>query len=214
MGAARTALLGLVGALAAAVDPETVAIDDDAGPPPEGGPAVRVHPTSLARVGRSRRDGAVLDLELVAAVRSDGPEALELTEQMLTALERESRYTAEPVSLPTQASSRSGMVFQVRMPVPVRLDEPVPPRVTEPIRLDVRLVRSLSGVLIDSAGHGVADAQVSASVGSGPSVTDPDGRFRLLVADAPRQTLVVEVRGATRTVDAATDTAPVVIRWE
>ncbi len=214
MSAARTALLALVGALADAVDPETVAIDDDESPPPDGGPAVRVRPTSLARVGRSRRDGAVLDLELVAAVRSGGPKALELVEQMLTALERESRYTAEPVLLPVEAPSRGGMAFQVRMPVPVRLDEPEPPRVTEPMRLDVRLVRSMSGALIDSAGHGVADARVSASVGSGPSVTDPDGRFRLLVADAPRQTFVVEVRGATRTVEAATATAPVVIRWE
>jgi hypothetical protein len=213
MSAARTALLGLVSALAAAVDPETVAVDDD-GTQAGKEPAVLVRADSLTRVGRSRRDGALLDLELVSTVRSRGPRALELTEQMLTALERESRYTAEPVPAPAPPASAGGLGFQVRMLVPVRLDEPAAPRVTKPIGLDLRLVRSLAGVVVDSAGQGVSSAQVSAAVGGGPSTTDPDGRFRLLVADAPKQTFVVEVRGATRTLDVATDSAPVVIRWE
>ena len=44
-------------------------------------------------------------------------------------------------------------------------------------------------------------------------VADAEGRFRILVADAPSQEFVVEVRGTTRTLEAATQTAPVVIRW-
>lgn len=221
MSAARTALLGLVSALAAAVDPRTVTIDDEphrlVTPEPtdrdaDPTPAVRVRASSLTRVGRSRRDGAVLDLELVATVGSAGPEALELTELMLTALEREARYTVESVAEHPEAWP--GLGFRVRMPVGVRLEEPVGPRVREPMRLDVQIARSLPGVVLDAEGQGVPDADVRAALGGGPSRTDSDGRFRVLVADAPRQELVVEVRGATRTIEAATDTAPVVIRWE
>lgn len=207
MSAARTALLGLVGALAEAVEPVPVALDDDGAAAP-GESGVRVRPRSLSRIGRSRRDGSVLDLELVAAVGALGPEALELTELMLTALERQSRYTVEPLE------AGDALAFQVRVPVAVRLEEPVRWRVREPMLLDVRLARSLTGVVLGGDGGALPDALVSASIGGPPAHTDAQGRFRVLVADAPRQSFLVEVRGATRTVDAATDTAPVVIRWE
>lgn len=207
MSAARTALLGLVGALAEAVDPVAVRVDDDPAASADV-PGVSVRPRSLTRVGRSRRDGAVLDLELVAAVGTSGPLSLELTEQMLTALESESRYTVEP------HPAAEGLGFQVRVPVAVRLEEPVPWRVEQPMVLDVRLARSLAGVVVDDGGHGVAGAVVAAGIGGPAAHTDAQGRFRVLVADAPRQAFVVEVRGTTRTVDAPTDTAPVVIRWE
>jgi hypothetical protein len=211
MSAARTALLGLVDALAAAVEPTRVEVAEEANGGREAepeSPRVTIRPTSLSRTGRSRRDGAVLDLELSTAVAAEGSAALELTERMLTALELDSRYTVEPEPEPKRLG------FRVRMPVAVRLDEPVRWRVTEPLRLDVRVARSLAGIVLDADGQGVPEARVSAALGGAPVVTDAQGRFRLLVADAPRQDLLVEVQGATRTIDAATDTAPVVIRWE
>lgn len=212
MSAARTALLALVDALAAAVEPVPVTIEDESQHPTTGEPGVRVRVASLTRVGRSRRDGAVLDLELLATVGSTGPRALELTEQMLTALEREPRYAVEAAQ--QSPIDALGLGILVRVPVAVRLEEPVRWRVTEPMHLDVQVARSVAGVLVDTGGRGVPDALVAAAVGGAGASTDSGGRFRLLVADAERQDLVVEVRGATRTFDADTSTAPVVLRWE
>lgn len=205
MGAAQTALLALAGALAGAAEPQSVSVLTDPLAAPSG--AVDVRPSALTRLGRSQRDGPILDLELLARVVATGPDAVETTERMLIALEREGRYAVEPLPEP-------GLGFQVRVRVAVRLDEAVGPPVLEPLRLDVRPARVLVGIVLDAAGHGVPDAVVRAEPGGPSAASDPEGRFRVLAWEAPTQRFVVEVDGATRTVDAATDTAPVVIRWE
>ena len=215
MGAARSALADLLGALAHAVEPAPVGIAGSSEPgdsgsgPDEAGSQVRVRPVSLTRVGRSQRDGAVLDLELVAAVGPEGPEALELAEAMLTALERAPRLSVEPAG-----PGDPPLAFRVRLPVAVRLEQPVRWRVEEPMRLDVQVARSLAGVLLDAGGDGLPEARVAARPGGGAATTDKQGRFRVLVAQGDRQSFDVEVRGTTRTIDAATHTAPVVLRWE
>lgn len=223
MSATRTALLGLLDVLTVAVDPVVVRLaadepqDAPAAPqdmPPDDAPAattgpdgvVLVRPVSLERVGRSQRAGSVLDLELVAAVRATGPQALELDEAMLVALEPLPRYVVEPAP--------QELTFRVRTRVGVQLDGPVRWRVSEPLRVEVQIGRPMPGILIGPDGRGVAGAQVSAAVGGRGTSTDADGRFHLHVADVQHQGFVVAVRGTTRTVDASTETAPVVLRWE
>lgn len=204
MSAARGALDMLLGALAEAVEPSAVG-------GPEDDTDVRVGAVSLTRLGRSGRDGPVLDLELRARVLATGPDALEDTERMLVALERDSRFTVEPCPVGREGGS---LGFDVRIRVPVRLDEPVAPLVNAPLRLDVRPARLLAGVVLDADGAGLPDAVVRAGTGGQAVVADSEGRFRVLGTDAGSQQFVVEVRGSTRLVEAATDTVPVVIRWK
>jgi hypothetical protein len=225
MSATRTALLGLLDVLTVAVDPAPVRLADDEpqdGPddpvathrddaPAEGAArspdgAVLVRPIALERVGRSQRAGAVLDLELVAAVLATGPQALELDEAMLIALEPLPRYVVEPAP--------EALAFRVRTRVGVQMDGPVRWRVSEPLQVEVQIGRPMPGILIGPDGRGVAGAEVSAAVGGRGTSTDADGRFHLHVADVQHQRFVVAVRGTTRTVDASTETAPVVLRWE
>ncbi len=216
MSAARTALLGLVGALTDAAAPAPVVLASgplEPGPTPPAETAVRVWPVALSRIGRSNRDGVVLDLELHARVAVGGSEALETTEHLLVGLERDSRYAVEPLPpVPPDASAALG--FDVKVRVPVRLEQPSGPPVREPMQVDLRPARHVAGQVLDADGGGISDALVRAGVGGRPVVTDAEGRFRILVAEAPVQEFVIEVRGATRTVDASTHQSPVVIRWE
>lgn len=212
MSAARTALLGLVAALSEAAEPAPVALEDGPAPATPSRSGVSLRPVALSRLGRSTRDGVLLDLELLARVAVSGPDALETTERLLLGLERDSRYVVEPV--PPASAAPWALGFDVRVRVPVRLEQPTGPPVREPLRVDLRPARSIEGAVRDADGAGVPDAVVRAGVGGRPVVADAEGRFRILVADAPSQEFVVEVRGTTRTVEAATQHAPVVIRWE
>lgn len=228
MSAAQAALGGLVSALSAAVD-RAVALEPAGpsvvsgnqatmGPPPtpDQAPDVAVRAVALTRLGRSTRAGQVLDLELRARVLASGEDALATTETLLVALERDGRYQVEPLpgaGAPGTGGSGPRLGFDVLIRVPVRLDEPTAPAVLEPLRVDLRPSRAMTGLVVDGEGGGVPDAVVRAAVGGRPVVADAEGRFRILVADAPSQEFVVEVRGTTRTIEAATQTAPVVIRW-
>jgi hypothetical protein len=214
MSAAQAALVGLAGALAAAADPIPVAVDREGSAPREAGsePGIRVRPVSLARLGRSTREGAVLDLELLARVTVTGSSALDTTERLLVGLERDGRFVVEPV--PHREAPPEGLAFGVRVRVPVRMSEEHGPPVLEPLQLDLRTARLLAGLVLDAEGRGVPDAVVRPAIGGRPVVTDAEGRFRLLAGDAAEQAFVVEVRGEVRTLQAATSAAPVVIRWE
>lgn len=226
MSASRAALQGLTEALAAASGPVPVLVEQDgaavtsAGPDgtpsaaPEGAaaddPSVRLAVLGLTRLGRSTRDGPVLDLALLVRVLVAGPSALETTEALLTALERDAHHVVEPLG--PQDGGRLG--FRVTVRVPVRMEQPVGPPVRHPLQVDVVPARLIAGTVVDAAGTGVAGAVVRARAGGRPVTADPDGRFRALGADAPEQDFVVEVQGATKVVQAATRAAPVIIRWE
>jgi hypothetical protein len=173
---------------------------------------ISVEPVSLTRLGRSNRDGAVLDLELRARVTVTGAAVLATTERLLLGLERDGRYVVEPQA-PGDVPA-PGLAFGVRVRVPVRLTEEHGPPVLEPMALDVRTARLRAGVVLDAEGRGVPDAVVRAAVGGRPVVADAEGRFRLLAGDATEQEFLVEVRGSARTLRATTGAEPVVIRWE
>jgi hypothetical protein len=212
MSAARTALLSLVSALSEAAEPAPVALEDGPDPVTPPRPGVSLRPVALSRLGRSTRDGVLLDLELLARVAVSGPDALETTERLLVGLERDSKYVVEP--LPPVPAGPAALGFDVRVRVPVRLEQPSGPPVREPMHVDLRPARQVAGQVLDADGGGIADALVRAGIGGRPVATDAEGRFRILVAEAPVQEFVIEVRGATRTVDARTQQSPVVIRWE
>lgn len=91
-------------------------------------PAVVATPLSLVRVGRSRRLGALLDLELAVAVEVSGSDALSLTEQLLLAIELSPHSRIEPLP-----AGRAGLGFVVVQPVSVAITEPTGPPVREPV---------------------------------------------------------------------------------
>lgn len=220
MSAAQAALVGLAAALATAAEPAAVSLDVEGAPPPEPmpapdgapTPAIRLRPVSLTRLGRSTRDGALLDLELLTLVTVAGAGGLDAAERLIVGLERDSRYAVEPA--PREDAPPGTLAFGVRVRVPVRIPEVSGPPVLEPLRLDLRTARLLEGVVRDAQGRPVPDAVVRAVVGGRPVVADAEGRFRLLAGDEDVTDVDVEVRGETRTVQATTSTAPVVIRWE
>ncbi len=210
MSVATSALQQLVDSLAEAIDGEPVRVENAAyaGPEAPSDSAVTLRPVALNRLGRSLRDGPILDLELVVRVAARGPRALDLVEQAMLALEPDSRYTLD------EPQDAEGLGFLIRARVGVRLEEPVGPPVQEPLRIDLRPVRSLVGVVVDAEGRGVPQARVATAVGGPPRISDEHGRFRILGSPGPRQQFQVEVAGMQRSVDCATDASPVVIRWE
>lgn len=218
MSAAQAALVGLAAALATAAETAAVSLDVEGAPQPtpapDGAPtpAIRLRPVSLTRLGRSTRDGALLDLELLTLVTVAGAGGLDAAERLIVGLERDSRYAVEPA--PREDAPPGTLAFGVRVRVPVRIPEVSGPPVLEPLRLDLRTARLLEGVVRDAQGRPVPDAVVRAVVGGRPVVADAEGRFRLLAGDEDVTDVDVEVRGETRTVQATTSTAPVVIRWE
>ena len=141
---ARAALDSAVATLTSAVSPTTVHLSSD--PTPSDTANVVVELLDLRRIGRSRRDGSLLDLELLTAVHATGPTALDLVEQMLVALEPH-RYDVEPLPAaarrpdPRAPGVEPGVElgFQLRIPVSVPMTEPDAPLVTQPpvVRIDV-----------------------------------------------------------------------------
>ena len=211
MRASRAALQALTEALSAASGSVPVLLEDDEGESPApSDPAIRLAILGLARLGRSTRDGPVLDLALMVRVLVTGPDALETTEALLVALERDAHHVVEPLG----AEDGGRLGFRVTVRVPVRLEQPVAPLVREPLQVELVPARLVSGIVVDAQSTGVAGAVVRAQAGGRAVAADDDGRFRTLGADAADQEFVVEVQGTTKVVKAATHTAPVIIRWE
>jgi hypothetical protein len=213
MGVVRTSLAELVGMLNDAIKPDEITLDDGSRDDPEEPPdaPVTLRPTALARVGRSRRDGPVLDLELTARVECRGPRQLDNLEKLLLAVERHSQYTTAPEA--AQAATTS-LGFLVRIPVSVRVDEPSGPPVLEPLIAHTVLGRTISGRLLDSQNHGIPNARIRAHSSANAVVSDDSGRFEVLASADELQHFAVAVRGTERQVTATTSTLPVTIRWE
>ncbi len=101
------------------------AVQDDA--------EVSVIPVSVERVGRSRRDGPILDLQLTVAVLCTGPTNIDIVEDLFAAVEMHSSYSIGPLDWPVAPPGAAGLGFRVSVPVPVRLTEPHGPPVKEPL---------------------------------------------------------------------------------
>ncbi|WP_051973396.1 hypothetical protein [Cryobacterium sp. MLB-32] len=212
MSVVRSSLSDLVAVLADAVVPDSVGVQHGGQPETEAAPTdpVLVRVVALDRIGRSRRDGPVLDLELSAAVACTGEHTLDNLERMMVALENLSRYSVAPLTPELRATGAVG--FLVRVPVNLRLTEPGGPPILEPLQVTTVIGRQLRGVVVGSDGHGLAGASIRARASAVAVASDRAGRFTLLSTSDPVQDFTVEYRGTTRLVTAAVDPA-LVITW-
>lgn len=193
MSSSEAALAALVELLAAEAAPETVVIDDGRIERADfSGTLVR--PLALERMGRSRRSGAILDLQLFLEVTTYGVNALATLERHLVTIEQSE--LAAPEQPPQRSAGQYGagtMSVVVVVPVAVSLAEPQPPIVTQPPVVEVHFVSRLDGVLVDTDGHAITGAIVRAAETAATSVTDKAGRFRLLTTTDGTGPISVEV---------------------
>ena len=135
----RSSLNALVALLTDVVSPDEVAVEGDAGEPHSA--PVFVRPLSVDRVGRSRREGPVLDLELKVAVICTGPRSIENVEQLIRAVEINSNYSVGPLDRSCGPADEAWLGLLMVVPVSLRLDEPQGPPVREPLEVRTVLVR-------------------------------------------------------------------------
>ena len=135
MHTARSALETLLATITEALTPAVVGL---AGHATDGDDAeVVLTPVALRRVGRSRRDGALLDLELTVAVTTLGPDAIDHLEQLLVLAETRGLTVWAPPAPPV-------LGLTLALPVTVSIDEPTGPRV-DTVVVDVRPSASRGG---------------------------------------------------------------------
>lgn len=195
MSSSEDVLTALVDLLATEVSPAPVVIDD--------GHLVRtdlqgtvLRPVALVRVGRSRRGGAILDLELTVEVTTHGPKALATMERHLVTIERsQPGARAEPSSSDRSPADdlACGLSVVVILPVAVCLTEPQPPLVTQQPVVEVHFVTSLDGVLLDMNNHPIIGAVVRLAATGVTCVSDKAGRFRLLTTTGAPGPASIEV---------------------
>lgn len=166
-----------------------------------GGP-VRIRPAALARTGRSRRNGALLDLQLTVLVTVEGDEPLPVLESLLVAAESHPHVSIGPLP-----ETEPGLGFSIVVPVPVPIEEPTGPPVTD-TRVDVHPFSTLSGEVLDATGRGVPGTVVSSGTTRQRSLTDSAGRFQLLAAGGPT-TLTAAKDGRTTSITVEPDGEPV-----
>lgn len=188
VSATQQALDGLVKALSAVVDGARVTVVRPGADPPAERPDVSVTPLSLSRVGRSRRVGSLLDLELAAAVEVGGDDVLGLAERLLLAAEGTPHARIDP--LPTD---RPGFGFVITVGVSVAVAEPTGPPVREPI-VEVQPLVALTGTVVDPDGVAQAGVEVRSGLTRQQTITDSAGRFAL--AGLARPTSLTISRGA------------------
>lgn len=138
MGTARSTLDALLERITASLQPAAVVLAEaDAGAPdmPGDGAGVTVVPVALRRIGRSRRAGALLDLELTVGVAVAGPDALDLLEALLVLAETAGWTVGEGPEPPA-------LGLTLVLPVSVPLDEPTGPPVITTV-VDVRPMASM-----------------------------------------------------------------------
>jgi len=195
MGSSGDVLISLVDLLAAEVSPAPVVIDvGQLDRTDLRGTVVR--PVALERVGRSRRGGAILDLELTLEVTTHGPEALATIERHFVTIEQshlaaraESSFDRRPSGFDAAPALR----LLVVAPVSVSLTEPRAPLVTQQPVVEVHFVTQLDGVLLDTENLPIAGAVVRLATTGVTSVSDKAGRFQLLTTTGARGPAPIEV---------------------
>ncbi|MEV8149523.1 hypothetical protein AB0O52_15465 [Arthrobacter sp. NPDC080073] len=216
----RSSLTELLGILSDAVSPARVRFDDGSEPPTGQSidAPVTVHAVAMNRVGRSRREGPLLDLELKVAVECHGPTQLDNMEKLLVAIEQNTEYSVvssgefQPDEY--DAGIRQGLGFLVRVPIGISLDEPSEPPVAEPLLAAAAVARLIHGRLVDVHNKGIPEAYIRPHSSGTAVVSDPTGHFEVLASADDLQHFVVAVRGTEREVAANTSSLPVIIRWE
>ena len=199
MSVTQRALDQLVSILTAAAQPAEVVVARPGAPAPPDRPPALVTPLSLQRIGRSRRSGSLLDLELAVAVEVAGADVLSLTERLLSAAEAAPHLRIEP--LPPE---RPGFGFVVALGAGVPIIEPSGPPVREPI-VHVHSLLTLTGTVIGPDGAAVPGVAVASSLTRQQTTTDAAGGFSL--PGLSRPTVLTVSRGSRRaTVDVPADT--------
>lgn len=138
-----------------------------------------IRPESLVRVGRSRRLGALLDLELTVRVTVTDPAPLPVLETLLVAAETFPHTAIAP--LPDGAP---GLGFRMVLPVSVSIPEPTGPPVKQ-TSVRVHPLTTLTGSVCDEAGRAVPGARVVSSATRQEVRSGPDGTFRLVDTGTP-----------------------------
>ncbi|KUM40873.1 hypothetical protein [Arthrobacter sp. EpRS71] len=218
MGHVQSSLSDLLGVLADAVAPQHVRFDDGSPtavvPPPDA--PVTVRAATLTRIGRSRREGPALDLELTVAVQCHGPGQLDNMEQLLLAVEHHSQYSVASNGefRPEEYSSAigQGLGFLVRIPVSLRFEEPSDPPAQAAVGA-AAAARRIRGRLVDGHNKGISDAYIHAHSSATAVVSDATGHFEVPASADEVQHFAVAVDGTEREVSASTKSLPVVIRW-
>ncbi|MBT2586792.1 hypothetical protein [Arthrobacter sp. ISL-95] len=218
MGHVRSSLSDLLGVLSGAVAPQHVRFDDGSPtavvPPPDA--PVTVRAVALNRVGRSRRDGPALDLELRVSVECHGPGQLDNMEQLLLAVELHSEYSvvSNGEFRPEEYSGAigQGLGFLVRVPVSLRFEEPSDPP-AQPVTGTSGASRRIRGRLVDVHNKGIPDAYIHAHSSAKAVVSDATGHFEVLASADEVQHFAVAVDGTERELSASTKRLPMVIRW-
>jgi hypothetical protein len=219
VGVVRSSLTELLGILSDAVSPVRVRFDDGSEPPTGSTDApVTVHAVAMNRVGRSRREGPLLDLELKVAVECHGPTQLDNMEKLLVAIEQNTQYSVvssgefQPDEY--DGGIRQGLGFLVRVPIGISLDEPSGSPVAEPLLPATAVARLIQGRLVDVHNKGIPEAYIRPHSSATAVVSDPTGHFEVMASADDLQHFVVAVRGTEREVSANTSSLPVIIRWE
>jgi len=191
MSATQQALDGLVGALSAVADGASVVVVQPGEKPPAERPGVLGTPVGLTRVGRSRRLGSLLDLELAVAVEVGGDEVFDLAERLMLAAETTPHARLEPLP-----ADRPGFGFVIAVGVSVEVTEPTGPPVRETV-VEVHPMVAITGTVVDPDGAAVAGVEVRSSLTRQQTTTDAAGRFAL--AGLSRPTTLTISRGVRRT---------------
>ncbi|MEO3941542.1 hypothetical protein V3C41_10740 [Paenarthrobacter nicotinovorans] len=218
MGHVQSSLYDLLRVLSDAISPQHVRFDDGSPtavvPPPDA--PVTVRAVTLNRVGRSRRDGPALDLELRVAVECHGPEQLENMERLLLAVELHGQYSVVSSGefRPEEYSGAvgQGLGFLVRVPVSLPFEEPSDPPAQAAVGASTA-GRRIRGRLVDVHNKGISDAYIHAHSSATAAVSDATGHFEVLASADEVQHFAVAVNGAEREVSASTRSLPLVIRW-
>lgn len=218
MGHVQSSLSDLLGVLSDAVAPQHVRFDDGSPtavvPPPDA--PVTVRAVTLNRVGRSRRDGPALDLELKVAVECHGPEQLDNMEQLLLAVELHGQYSVvsngEFRPAEYDGAIGQGLGFLVCIPVSLRFEEPSDPPAQAAVG-NAAAGRRIRGRLVDGHNKGISDAYIHAHSSATAAVSDATGHFEVLASADDIQHFAVAVDGTEREVSASTRRLPVVLRW-
>jgi len=182
---------GLVRVLSEAAGKAGTRVGQAVAAPPEDRPEVLVTPLTLTRVGRSRRLGSLLDLELAVAVEVAGDDVLALTERLLVAAESGPHLRIGPLPDPT-----TGFGFVVVLGVSVPVTEPSGPPVEESV-VHLHSLAAITGVVVGPDGRALPDVEVHSSLTRQRTTTDAAGRFSL--PGLPRPTTLTVSRGARST---------------
>jgi hypothetical protein len=145
-----------------------------------------------------------LAAHLVTATARDGLQALGLLSQAALAAQEDRRVLCDLVPPPTALWRALGVVPRPSWTLLVPLIKPrkavAPPPVTEPLAVGMSGLVPIMGQVVGAGGRPQAGVRLTAPGLGAPAVTDPQGRFRLLVPAEARPTYLTAItrRGEVR----------------